>query len=86
MTIALFDPSAFERFQAAKKGENLSEAELEKTREDVLALVATLFIDAQRKKQTVKLLQTLLERDQMAYDLSEDNLARGRGLCWILIN
>ena len=27
LTIALFDPSAFERFQAAKKGENLSRAE-----------------------------------------------------------
>ena len=50
VTIALFDPSAFERFQAAKKGENLSQAELEKTREDILALVATLFIDAQRKQ------------------------------------
>ena len=79
VTLALFDPSAFERFQAAKKGENLSKAELEKTREDILALVATLFFDAQRKQQTVKLLETLLEKDQMAYELSEDNLAQGTG-------
>jgi outer membrane protein len=79
VTIALFDPSAFERFQAAKKGASLSGFELQKTREDVLALVASLFIDAQRKQQSVKLLQTLLDRDQMAYDLSEDSLTQGTG-------
>ncbi len=79
VTIALFDPSAFERFQAAKKGANLSQAELEKTREDILALVATLFIDAQRKQQTAGFMKTLLDRDQMAYDLSEDSLNQGTG-------
>ncbi len=79
VTIALFDPSAFERFQAAKKGENLSKAELEKTREDILGLVATLFVDAQRKQQTVGFLKTLLDKDQMAYDLSEDNVTQGTG-------
>lgn len=79
VTIALFDPSAFERFQAAKKGQNFSDAELEKTREDVLALTATLFIDAQRKQETVKLLKTLLDKDQMAYELSEYNLNQGTG-------
>lgn len=79
VTLALFDPSAFERFQAAKKGENLSEAELEKTREDVLALVATLFIDAQRKEETVKLIKTLLDRDQMSYQLSQDQYTEGTG-------
>jgi outer membrane protein TolC len=79
VTIALFDPSAFERFRAAKKGENLSRAELEKTREDILALVATLFVDAQRKEQTVGLLKTILDKDQMAYNLSEDNLTQGTG-------
>jgi len=79
VTIALFDPSAFERFQAAKKGEDLSRADLEKTREDILALVATLFIDAQRKEQTVKLLKTMLDRDQMAYELSENNVDQGTG-------
>ena len=79
VTVALFDPSAFERFQAAKKGENLSKAQLEKTREDILALVATLFVDAQRKQQTVRLLKTLLDRDQMALDLSAENLSQGTG-------
>jgi outer membrane protein TolC len=79
VTIALFDPSAFERFQAAKKGANLSRAELEKTREDILALVATLYVDAQRKQQTVALMKTLLDKDQMAYKLSEDSLMQGTG-------
>ena len=79
VTIALFDPSAFERFQAAKKGESLSKAELEKIREDVLGLVATLFVDAERKEQSVELLQTFLNRDRMAYDLSIENLNQGTG-------
>ena len=79
VTVALLDPSAFERFQAAKKGEDLSRAELGKTREDVLALVADLFEDALRKQQTVALLKTLLDKDQMAYDLSQDNLTEGTG-------
>jgi len=79
VTVALFDPSAFERFQAAKKGENLSQAELEKTREDILGVVATLYVDAQRKQQSASLLQTLMDRDQMAFDLSEDNLDQGTG-------
>jgi outer membrane protein len=79
VTLSLFDFSAYERFQAAKKGENLSMAELEKTREDVLALVADLFIDAQRKQQTVRLLQTILQKDRMAFELSETNLGQGTG-------
>jgi len=79
VTVALFDPSAFERFQAAKKGENFSRAELEKIREDILGLVAALFVDVQRKQQTVGLLKTLLDKDQMAYDLSEDNVTQGTG-------
>ena len=79
VTIALFDPSAFERFQAAKKGENLSRAELEKTREDILALVASLFVDAERKEQTAKLLKTILDRDLMAYELSEESYTQGTG-------
>lgn len=79
VTVALFDAGAFERFQAAKKGENLSRAQLEKTREDILGLVATLFVDAQRKQQTALLLKTLLDRDRMAYALGEANLAQGTG-------
>ncbi len=79
VTVALFDPSAMKRFQAAKKGENLSRAQLAKTREDILGLVATLFVDAQRKQQTVGLLKILLDKDQMAYDLSEDNVTQGTG-------
>jgi outer membrane protein TolC len=79
VTVTLFDASALERFRAAKKGENLSQAELEKTREDVLALVSSLYLDAQRKQQTVGLLKTILEKDQMAYDLSETGYAQGTG-------
>jgi outer membrane protein TolC len=79
VTVALFDPSAIERLQTSKKGENLSKQELEKTREDVLALVAARYVDAQRKQQTVGLLKTLLDKDQMAYDLSEEEFKQGTG-------
>jgi len=79
VTVALFDPSSFERFQAAKKGKDLSKAELEKTREDILGLVAALFVDAQRKQQSADLLETLMQRDQMAYELSLESLNQGIG-------
>lgn len=79
VTVALFDPASFERFQAAKKGKELSQAEQGKIREDIFALVASLFIDAQRKEQTVGLLHTLLEKDQMAYELGETGLSQGTG-------
>jgi len=79
VTVALFDAAAFERFQAAKKSENFSRAELEKIREDVLALVASLFVDAQRRAQGVGLLHTLLEKDQMAYELGETGVSQGTG-------
>jgi len=79
ITMSLFDPGAFERFQAAKKGENLSEAQMQKTREDVLALVANLFIDAQRKDQTFKLMKTILERDQLDYEVIEQEYTQGTG-------
>jgi len=79
VTMSLFDPAAFERFEAARKGEKLSEADLQKTREDILALVANLFLDAKRKAQTVQLLEAILDRDQMAYALNETNLNQGTG-------
>jgi outer membrane protein TolC len=79
VTMALFDLSAFERFRAAKKGENLSQAQLQKTREDVLALVAQLFVDAQRKQQTARLYKALLDRDRMSYLLGAHNLNQGTG-------
>ena len=77
VSIALFDPSSFERFQAAKKGENLSEAQMQKTREDVLALVANLYIDAKRRSETLEHIKFLLDRDQMGYSLTKANLSQG---------
>ena len=79
LTVALLDPSAFERFQAAKKGQALSQAQWEKTREDVLGLVADLFVDAKRKEETARLLKTLVDKYQMGYELSQENLAQGTG-------
>ena len=75
----LLDSSSFKRFQAAKNGGSLSKAELEKTREDILALVAALFVDAQRKQQTARLLKTLLAKDRMAYEFGQTNLTQRTG-------
>jgi len=77
VTMALFDPSAFERLQAARKGGALSQAQLAKTREDVLALVASLYVDAQRKAQSVGVIETLREKVQMVCDLGEVSYAQG---------
>lgn len=77
VTVSLFDAAAFERFQAARKGEKFSEDNREKIREDVLALVASLFVDAKRRSQAMQLLYVRLEKDQMAYDLARISFDQG---------
>ncbi len=47
----IFDPAAVARLKAARANEGLSSSELRKTREDVLALVAIMFIDARLAEQ-----------------------------------
>ena len=53
MTQTLFDASTISRLKAAQAGKELSAAELKKTKEDVLALIATMFVNARRSKESL---------------------------------
>lgn len=54
MTQAIFDPAAVARLNAASEGEQLSLAEQRKVDEDVLALVATLYINARQSSALLR--------------------------------
>jgi len=55
----LFDLTVLRRLSAAKAGQRLSVAEQEKTREDVLALVADMYLEAQRAEEAADYVQAL---------------------------
>ena len=63
LTQTLFDAGAIERFRAARIGKALSLAEYEQARQDAMALVAALYLDAQRAVQRLERAQALLTRD-----------------------
>ncbi len=58
LTQSIFDPVTLARLQTAKLGREFAEAEMEKTREDTLTLVAVLYLRAHRAQQTLQSLRT----------------------------
>lgn len=79
ITQTIFDAGAFERLRAAKAGERLSASQLEKAREDALALVATMYIQAQRAQQYAGLTKVFLKRDRKALELAQVSYKQGTG-------
>ncbi len=66
MTQAIFDPGAVARLNAASKGKELSFAERTKVEEDVLALVATLYLNASQAVEELKARRVTLQSDEHA--------------------
>lgn len=64
LTQTIFDPSAMTRFKASQQGQVLSVAQQKKTQQDVLVLVAALFIDAKRSQDSFAVSQASLRRDK----------------------
>lgn len=77
LTQTLFDPAALARLKAAQAGANSSAADFQKTKEDVLALVATLYINARRATESVEFAQTLLKHKEKNLELSKSRLESG---------
>ncbi|HOW35525.1 MAG TPA: TolC family protein [Candidatus Omnitrophota bacterium] len=77
LTQTIFDAAAIKRLQAAGENRQLSLAEQRKTREDVLALVAVLFIDAQRAEERVEPLKLCLKRDEKLLSIAEKRFSLG---------
>jgi len=79
ITQAIFDAGAMERLRAARAGEKLSASQSQKAREDALALVATMYIQAQRAQQHVALARAVLKRDRKALEVAQTSYKQGTG-------
>jgi len=79
LTQTIFDVAAIQRLKAAGEERQLSEAEYDKIKQDVMALVATLFIEAQRAAQREKVFLSLVSRDEKKLRLAYSRLKLGIG-------
>ncbi len=77
LTMEIFDMAAVQRLEAAKAGHKLSQAELLKVRQDVLALVGAMFLEAQRADESVGLIKTNLRQMQLQYDIVKTRYKQG---------
>ncbi len=64
LTQTLFDPSAMARFKASRQGHVVLQAEQKKIQEDVLVLVAALFIEAKRSQDKFYVEDSALHRQK----------------------
>lgn len=78
-TQTIFDPAAIERLKAAQSNKNWSDAQSRKIRQDVFALVATLFVHARTARQEEKLWQLLEERDRKHMEIAKARNQSGTG-------
>ncbi len=79
LTQVLFDASALERFQAARAGRQLSLAESDKARQDVLALVAVLYLEAARAAEALEVTHAVLDLDEERVRIARLNRDLGTG-------
>jgi len=75
----LFDLTLFRRLDAARSGQRLSAAEQEKAEADALALVANLYLEAQRAQEAVEYAQYLQKRDWARLGIADSQLRLGLG-------
>ena len=79
LTQTLFDMSVIGRLRAAKAAKDLSRAEEVKTKQDVLALVANLFLEASRAQDAIGLARAYVERSQKNFEITELMFQNGTG-------
>lgn len=77
LTQTIFDPSAMTRFKASQQGQTLSVAQQKKTQQDVLVLVAALFIDAKRAQDSFSVSQAVLRRDKKELSINFSRFKSG---------
>ncbi|MFO1464017.1 MAG: TolC family protein [bacterium] len=75
----LFDLTVLRRLGAARSGQRLSLAEQEKAEADALALVANLYLEAQRAQDAVEYVQYLQKRDGARLGIAASQKQLGLG-------
>jgi len=79
VTQTIFDMTVIQRLRAAAAGREQSSAERRKTEQDVLALVANLYIEADRAQDSVRFVRSLVMRDRKKLALERRKLEIGTG-------
>ncbi|MBP9854947.1 MAG: TolC family protein [Candidatus Omnitrophica bacterium] len=79
LTQMIFDAGTVNRLKTAQAQGALSVAERRKVEEDVLVLIAQLYIDARRSIQTADFAKTMVERDLKKLDIAKSRLENGIG-------
>jgi outer membrane protein TolC len=84
VTQTLFDMTVIQRLRAASAGRDQSEAERKKTEQDVLALVANLYIEAARAADSIEYTKALVRRDRKRSAVEHERLGIGTGSAVVL--
>jgi outer membrane protein len=79
LTQTIFDATALERLRSARVGKLVSLAEVQKTKEDVMALVANLYLEAERAQEAIPLARSLLRQSEERLRLARSRLQLGLG-------
>ena len=79
LTQTIFDAAAMARLKASWDNQQLTQAEFRKTREDVLALVAELYLEAKLAEERVELIKTVFKRDFLKLRLAYQQFDLGLG-------
>jgi len=77
LTMEIFDPAAMRRLESARASQKLSQAEFLKVRQDVLALVAAMFLEADRAHQSVELIKVNFHQMQHRYNIIKTRYVQG---------
>ncbi len=78
LSLSLFDVQMMGRFKAAKRQKELSKAQADRLKEDVLVLVAHLYLNAKQSARHAQHSKALLERDQLIYTKAKEQLKQGQ--------
>lgn len=73
----IFDGATLQRLKSSRAAHQLSAIELEKTKEDVLALVGAMYIHAKRAFETWQSYQMVLARDKKTYAVIKKGYGQG---------
>lgn len=79
VTQTIFDMTVIQRLRAAAAGKDQSLAERRKTGQDVLALIANLYIEADRAEDSVQFTKSVVARDRKGLSLEKRRLEIGTG-------
>ena len=77
ITQVIFDPGTMERLNAARAARKLTAVQYQKAKQDALALVAVLYIQAKRSSEEAKALNIMVARDARAYHLLKEEFKQG---------